>query len=88
MEQRVKIRDIDHIVRLRQRGAVPFDSQRQDLRAPGLDLDDVVPGFFRDTPVTAKGDDALPLVDQGDGAVLQFSRGIGFRMNVGDLLHL
>ena len=38
--------------------------------------------------VAAKGDDALPLVNQSDRSVLQLTGSIGFRVYVGDLLHL
>ena len=62
--------------------------QGQHLRAPGLHLHYVAHSLVEQRHVGGGGDDRRPLLDEGDGAVLQLAGGIGLRVDVGDLLEL
>ena len=58
-EQIIDLRDEDNVICLRQDLMVALVSNRQDLRATGLDLDDVAQRLFHNVRVAAKCDDRL-----------------------------
>ena len=58
------------------------------MRAARLDLADIGHGLIKELLDGGKGHHERLLLDEGDGAVLQFTCRIGLGMNVGDLLEL
>ena len=62
--------------------------QRQHVRAAALDLHHVAHGLVEELTVSTQRKHQRPVLNEGDGAVLQLAGGIGLGVDVRDLLEL
>ena len=62
--------------------------ERQHMGASRLHLHHVAHGLVEQRHIGGGGNDRRPLLDEGDGAVLQLAGGVGLGVDVGDLLEL
>ena len=62
--------------------------KRENVRAAGLDLDHVAHGLVEKRGVGAERDDERAVLDERDRAVLELAGGVGFGVDVADLLEL
>ena len=69
-------------------GPEGLGGQRQHLGAPGLHLHHVAHGLVEQRRVGTQGHHQCPLLDQGDGAVLELAGGVGLGVDIADLLEL
>ena len=69
-------------------GPEGLGGQRQHLGAPGLHLHHVAHGLVEQRRIGAQGHHQCPLLDQGDGAVLELAGGVGLGVDIADLLEL
>ena len=66
---------------------VPIACQPHQISPARLAFGHVADGFFQQVLLCQHTDDKRVIFHQADCAVFQLSGGIGFRMNIGDLLH-
>jgi len=80
-------RNTELVVRFLAQGLFPVPGgDTQHHRASGLDLLDIAHHFFKQAVIGADGDHQGAILDEGNGAMLQFTAGVGLGMDIGDLL--
>lgn len=65
-----------------------FVGDGHDMSATGFYFFDIADGLLEHGFQGSQSDDRNAFFDQGQGTMLQFTRSIGFRVNVGDFLEL
>ena len=83
------VRHAELVVRLLLEGLLLLlHGDTQHHGAPGLHLPHVAHHLVEQLLVGGDGDDQRPVLQQGDGAVLQFAGSVGLRVDVADFLQL
>ena len=83
------VRHAELVVRLLLQGLfLAPHSDAQHHRAPGFYLPDIAHHLVEELLVGGDGDDQRPVLQQGDGAMLQLPGGVGLRVDIADLLQL